>query len=534
MNALILEVLANVLRGWLIKSQIIGINFSQNRLNLIFKKARKLRTVIFCLNPQTIFIQKYIPKITEKDGFYQYAKKNLAGSAILNITTALPDRVLIIQIKKTVGAKIFRYKMIFEFLGRNPNIIIADEENKVLYALKITPQRVNSARAIRAGKNWPQPIKQYKLPIWQVSDLPENIGVDKIMKYYCGIEKKTASLILENGTSTFIELKKQFLNKNFQPRIVYYKNKEILFPFRINIKQKSRIFDDFMSLFEYLRSKEDNKIVAQKKEYLNKIIAKELEKLNKKLSNTYKELEKTKDWKKYEEYAVFIKSNLWRLDKNRRGSILPDNPYSKEIEISPKLTILENMSYLFKKSKKLKRTIAIKKEIIGKIENDLKTLKQIEYDLIRSAGEDELSSIEEELSEIGLIKKKRTQKRKKSSSEGNIIKKKLSDEVIIYIGKNAKGNEKITFGIAGKNDLWFHAKEVPGSHILIKGKYSEKELKYAAYLAAINSKSSKNRKVDVDYTLKKFIKKPKGAKLGMVIYNNYKTTTVRTDEIWNY
>ena len=538
MNALTLKVVSDVLSGWLVKSPIVDIRTSKGCLYLVFKKAHKIRTAAFCMHPQAIFIQKNVPKSTEKDNLYQYAKSHLIGSTVTDVKTALPDKVLVIGMEKIVGIRKFKYKIIFEYLGRNPNIIVVDDADTVLYALKITPRSVESVRPVRSGKKWPPPIKQYKLPIWNIKSdfLEDNLNIEEIMKNYCGIDKRTAEMIIENGAEKFFEVKKQFLNKNFMPKIVYFKNREILFPFRTDMKQKSRIFADFTALFDYLYvQKTENKKMDIKRENLNKIIIKELSRLNKKLQNASGEMKEAKGWKKYEDCAVLIKSNLYRLNGNAHTSLLkfPDEPSGESIKISPELTITENMHRLFNQSKKFKRTLAIKKGIIDKINGDIKVLMQIDYDLKRSNTEEGLLSVEDELLQAGIIKEKKAKRRIKTIRADNIIKKQLNDAAVIYIGKNAKGNEKITFDLAGKDDLWFHAKDVPGSHILLKGSYSEKELKYAAYTAAINSKASKNKKVDVDYTLKKFIKKPKGAKLGMVIYKNYKTITIMTDEIWN-
>ncbi len=534
MNSLTLKVISDVLYGWLKNAYIVDIRASKNCFYIIFKK-RRIRALVFSFHPQAIFIQKAVPKNSEKTNLFQYAKKHLVGSKFTHIDTLLPDKVLRIDLEKIIGTGSVKYRLIAEFLGRNPNIVITDDCGVILYALNLTPNRIDSVRPIRIGRIWPNPTKQYKTPVSNPASgfMRDDIDLDSFMKSYSGIDKRTAAMLIDSGVHSFAELKTRFSDKKYAPIIVNYKQKDMLFPFDIKVNEKTKLFSDFIELFKYLYvDKIKSELFNQKKTNLYKIIEKRLDHFKKKIKNMNAEIKKAENFKTYEESANLIKSNLWKLNPNehRANVEIVDNDISSTIQLSPKLTILDNMIHLFKRSKKLKKTLQIKQGIIDAATYEIAVVNQIDYDLSCAEDEHSLDEVHNEIVQIGLIKKKKKEKEPKSD---NIVVKQTNG-VTFYMGKNARGNESVTFSVAGKNDMWLHAKNAPGAHVIIKGKYDAEQLRYAAYMAATHSKSSKNVKVDVDFTLKKYIKKPKGSKLGMVIYKNYQTISVRTDEVWNY
>lgn len=533
MNSLTLKVISDVLSGWLKNAYIVDIRASGNCFYIIFRK-KGIWALVFSLHPQAVFIQKTVPKNSKKTNLLQYAKKHLIGSKFIHINTLLPDKVIRIDLEKIAGIGSVKYRLIAEFLGRNPNIVITDDNGIVLYALNLTPNRTDSVRPIRIGRNWPAPIEQYKTPVWNLTSnfMQDDMDLDIFMKGYSGIDKRTSAMLIDNGMHSFIELKTKFADKKYAPIIVNYKDSDLFFPFDIKISVQTKLFPDFIQLFKYLYvDKERNRLLNQKRANLHKIIEKKLNHFRKKIKNMNAEIKKAKNFKVYEDQANLIKSNLWKLEPNaHKESIqIADNNNALTIRLSPKLTILQNMLRLFKQSKKLKKTLQIKQSIIDAATYEIAVVSQIDYDLSCAKDECSLDEVYNEIVQIGLIKEN---KRGKEAKSDNVIAQRMNDAAI-YMGKNARGNEKITFSIADKNDMWLHARNVPGAHVIIKGKYDLDQLRYAAYLAATHSKASLDGKVDVDYTLKKFIKKPKGSKLGMVIYKNYKTVSVRTDEVWN-
>lgn len=533
MNSLTLKVISDVLYGWLKDAYIVDIKASRNCFYIVFRKKR-IRALVFSLHPQAVFIQKTAPKNSTKTNLLQYAKKHLVGSRFMHINTLLPDKVIRIDLEKISGIVSTRYRLIAEFLGRNPNIVITDDNGIVLYALNLTPNRTDSVRPVRIGRNWPAPIEQCKTPVWNFTNnfMQDDMDLDIFMKNYSGIDKKTSAMLIDNGIHSFIELRTRFTDRKYAPIIVNYKNNDLFFPFNIKTIAQTKLFPDFIQLFKYLYvDKERSRLLNQKRANLYKIIEKRLNHFKRKIKNMDAEIKKAKNFKVYEDQANLIKSNLWKLEPNahKERIQIADNDSALTIQLSPKLTILQNMIHLFKQSKKLRKTLQVKQSIIDAATYEVAVVNQIDYDLSCAKDEHSLEEVYNEIVKIGLIKK---HKRGKEAKSDDVVAQRM-DDAVIYMGKNARENEKITFSIADKNDMWLHARNVPGAHVIIKGKYNLVQLRYAAYLAATHSKVSLNGKVDVDYTLKKFIKKPKGSRLGMVIYKNYKTISVRTDEVWN-
>ncbi|MFN3699111.1 MAG: NFACT RNA binding domain-containing protein, partial [Dictyoglomus sp.] len=203
-----------------------------------------------------------------------------------------------------------------------------------------------------------------------------------------------------------------------------------------------------------------------------------------------------------------------------------------EIDLDPSLSPIENAQKYFKKYKKLKKGISILKEQKEKLENELYYLNSLEFAIENAKTLADLKEIEEELEKEGYLKEAKEQiiKREKKSEPYKFV---SSDGFEIYVGKNNKQNETLTFQIAKTEDLWLHARGIPGAHVIIKtqGKeIPENTLYEASSLAAYFSKGRNSSYVPVDYTKKKYVQKPKGGKPGFVIYKNEKTIFAKPED----
>lgn len=189
----------------------------------------------------------------------------------------------------------------------------------------------------------------------------------------------------------------------------------------------------------------------------------------------------------------------------------------------------ENINDYYSRAKKIKTAITYANKDLPNQENLLSYLNQLEDFIQRSNSIANLDEIREEMIDNRLIKKK--SKDKKKSKPSKPLHYKTEHGADIYVGKNSKQNDYITLKVARKDDLWFHVKDSPGSHVILKtDKISDDDIMVAAYLAAINSSLANDNKVDVDYTEKKNINKAKGAKDGMVYYDNFSTIRIDLDQ----
>lgn len=232
-------------------------------------------------------------------------------------------------------------------------------------------------------------------------------------------------------------------------------------------------------------------------------------------------------------------SNLYRLHKGQDKAVLP-NFYSSEgedieIKLDPRLSPSDNAQKYYKQYNKSKGAKKIIKEQIEQVLDEIVYLESIQDSLSKSLNESEINEIRQELIQEGYIKsrkenKKGTKNSQKPSKPMHFI---SSSGFNIYVGKNNMQNDYLTLKLAETSDLWFHTKDIPGSHVILKTEGREPDnnaLIEAANLAAYYSKGKLSSNVPVDYTQKKNVKKPSGAKPGKVIYEKYKTIYITPDE----
>ena len=241
---------------------------------------------------------------------------------------------------------------------------------------------------------------------------------------------------------------------------------------------------------------------------------------------------------KYKLYGELITANLYRINNKHQESIEVENYYDNNnlinIPLDIKYSPNENAKRYFKKYTKLKNALEIVTEQKKETETELDYIGSVVYELENSSTLEEVQEIFEEISENDLFKNKLGKKKKSSK---NNKKKKTSyaplkfdvDGFEVYVGRNNKENDWLTFTFANKNDTWFHTKDIHGSHVILKANMAdvdEHTLIECARIAAQHSKGKNSSNVPVDYCKVQYVKKPNGAKPGMVIFTNNKTLNV--------
>lgn len=300
----------------------------------------------------------------------------------------------------------------------------------------------------------------------------------------------------------------------------------------------SRRHGEMNSLLDvFYTTREQLQRFNKNKKELSTLLSKELARLEKKLSIYTESLAETAGAEKLRLYGELLSANLYRLKQGNREAAL-ENYYQEGsplvvIPLDPQLTPSENCQAYFKKYGKAKKTRLAVGARIDQTREELDYLEGVKIALEQAGEPDELAEVRQELMEQGYLKPLPPQpgakKVKKAKKERYIPKPYAfcsSDGFMLFVGKNNKQNDYLTLKMAGEEDIWLHTREIPGAHVIIRTEGKEappSTLAEAAGLAAFFSKARGSKKVPVDYTLKKHVHKPRGARPGMVIYENQKT-----------
>ena len=434
----------------------------------------------------------------------------LDNSIIRDVYNISFERVIYLQLMRYRGSgKKIIYTCIFELFSKYPNFYVLDENNKIIFMLKdhfLDTSRNNSVggKYVEVRSNKEERIDKSNKDKFELMQGFYNVTIHyaNILASEYGFER-TKKLILDS-----------LADENFY---IDSRDRIIPFPFK---GYKNLL--DFDQLSQYYNSKIGKKTGSEQKEkilkYLNKI-KRENEKALVKINN---ELNEAKDYKNYIERAELLKNNIHLINK-KTGIINIDKYTEKGIEkIAFDLKEGDVKSYiekLFNRGKKLKRAWAFLEERIKKIEKKIVEIDKQIHEIENLEDQDIIDIY------ANYYFEHKKNKEKEVSSPFFKVRK---GEVLYIIGKNKKSNNILITKVSHKDDLWFHAKDAPSAHVIAKksGPLTDDELIFGAQLAATFSKVKNEQKVEVDYTLRKYITKPKKAPEGYVRYNNFKTLYV--------
>ena len=504
--------------------------------------------------------------------FCMLFRKYIQGGNIVDISQVGFERIIKISVESFDELKEKTTKdIIIEIMGRHSNIILTHSlDDKIIDSAKRIPPSVSRVRQILPGQTYILPPAQDKLnPI-------DNIDIDSfkntlnnfdssifkaIYSKFLGISPVIAKEIcfranvdentLINEISSddinkvykeFISLFKDIKNNIYNPSMVIDESIDKVLDFScINLNQFSNlsiINDDSISkiLENYYATKDIKDRIHQRSSDLRKSISIKLDRLYNKLNKQQKELLESENADIYKVKGELITSYIYMIEKGMENIEVPNfyDPEYKNIKISlnKNFTPSENAQKYFKKYNKMKTA---KKEITSQVEITKEEVNYLENILLSIENCEtlaELMDIREELTKVGYLRGKINNKKetKLTTKPHEFI---SSDGFKILVGKNNKQNDHLTLKIASNDDIWMHTKNIPGSHVIIKtdGKeVSDETIFEGAMLAAYFSKSKLSSQVPVDYTKKKNIKKPNGAKPGMVIYETNSTIYVTPTE----
>lgn len=471
-------------------------------------------------------------------------RKHLTGAKILSLDQDGLERIIRIKMQAVneLGDLVY-FTLVVEIMGRYSNIILVNGSGVIVDALRRVDEGKSHVRTVLPGVEYKNPPAQNKLNIFK-----DDIETIKAKISQSGKSPSKAFQDTVMGVSPIIcreyedgvsveKIKEYALNPT---PVAVITNKPIDFAFMpvtqygdLAVIKKFNSFSETLDYFYRERVTIDR--LRQRSGELFKKINNLQERAVRKIVNRQNELKDCADKEKYKVYGDLITAGQYLLKKGESVYAVNnfyDNNAVLKIPADPALTPVQNAQKYYKEYRK-KQTAELK--LTGFIEDavsEAKYLDSVSDALSRAKTDSEITAIKNELVETGFLKLGR-QKKTNTSKALKPLTYESTEGYILLVGRNNVMNDKLTLKKASNNDLWFHVKDSAGSHVIVKNdgrEFSDSVIREAAMLAAYNSKARSSSNVAVDYTAVKNVKKPNGAKPGMVIYDNYKTEYVTPNE----
>lgn len=469
--------------------------------------------------------------------FTMIMRKYLQGAVIESLEQIDNDRILEIAFsnKNEIGDNV-KVTLVVEIMGKHSNIILIDKaESKIIESIKHIGFSQNSYRTILPGSTYIAPPKTDAKNPFTVSDeklfeilQTEDLAPRHLQKLFQGLGRDTAENLSAQLNDDKIKQFRAFFARDVQPNMTDKSFAPVLF----DNSNKEKTFDSLSELLDvFYQDKAERDRVNQQSSDLIHRVQTELDKNIKKLKKQEKELQATENAEEFRQKGELLTTYL-SMVPNNQDQVELDNYYTNEkitIALDKSLTPNQNAQRYFKKYQKLKEAVKHLTGLIEETKHTITYLESVETSLSHASISD-IADIREELVETGFVKRRTKDKRHKRKKPEQYL---ASDgKTIIMVGRNNLQNDELTFKMAKKGELWFHAKDIPGSHVLIKDNLnpSDEVKTDAAELAAYYSKARLSNLIQVDMIEAKKLNKPTGAKPGFVTYTGQKTLRVTPTE----
>lgn len=509
----------------------------------------------------------YVSKISKENPseaplFSMILRRNLSGSKLVKVEQFGFDRAAQFVFS---GYNEFHeealYYLVVEIMGKYSNIVLCNENHKVIDAIKRVSTVMSSKREIEPGLIYERPpVFDRVSPINANEEDLKNMMTnnadlelrDFLMRSFLGLSTEIANKILfdaaiddknllknldENDTnkfiSSFIKTFEEVKEKNYSFNIYKLSERKSAYN-AINLNQYASLEkENFPSISElldkYYYEKDQKDRIAQRSQNMRHTISANLKRAKNKLQKQKEEMLESANRETYKVYADLISSNIHKISKGLKEIKLEnfyDNMNEISVPLDQKLSAVQNAQKYYKRYQKMKQREIVLEKQIENTEDEINYLELVSDAIDRTDDVKNLDEIYFELIKNNYIKKDKKIKNKPKKIAIHSVD--YDDTSKVYYGKNNLQNEYITFKVADKNDVWMHVKGFPGSHVVIKsgGYPSDELLVFAAKIAAKNSKAKDSNKVDVDFTTRKNVKKHPSGKTGLVNYVNFKTITV--------
>ena len=467
--------------------------------------------------------------------FIMVLRKYLQGALIESIEQIENDRIVEITVsnKNEIGDHI-QATLIIEIMGKHSNILLVDKSShKILEVIKHVGFSQNSYRTLLPGSTYIAPPSTESLNPFTVKDeklfeilQTQETTAKNLQSLFQGLGRDTAneleSILVSEKLFTF----RNFFNQETQPCLTETSFSPI--PFANQVGEHFASLSDLLDT--YYKDKAERDRVKQQASELIRRVENELQKNRHKLKKQEKELLATDNAEEFRQKGELLTTFLHQVP-NDQDQVILDNYYTNQpitIALDKALTPNQNAQRYFKRYQKLKEAVKYLTELIEETKATILYLESVET-VLNQAGLEEIAEIREELIQTGFIRRRQREKIQKRKKPEQYL---ASDgKTIIYVGRNNLQNEELTFKMARKEELWFHAKDIPGSHVVISGNLdpSDEVKTDAAELAAYFSQGRLSNLVQVDMIEIKKLNKPTGGKPGFVTYTGQKTLRVTPD-----
>ena len=533
-SALVAEFNDKLLNGRLYKIA----QTESDELLLTIKNGKNQYRLLISANaslPLIYLTDKNKPAPLTAPNFCMLLRKHINNGRIISITQPGLERIVDFEIQHLDELGDIKTKhLIIELMGKHSNILLVDKSShKILEVIKHVGFSQNSYRTLLPGSSYIAPPSTESLNPFTVKDeklfeilQTQELTAKNLQSLFQGLGRDTANelenILVSDKLSTF----RNFFRQETKPCLTETSFSPVPFA--------NRVGEPFASLSDlldtYYKDKAERDRVKQQASELIRRVENELQKNRHKLKKQEKELLATDNAEEFRQKGELLTTFLHQVP-NDQDQVVLDNYYTNQpitIALDKALTPSQNAQRYFKRYQKLKEAVKYLTELIEETKATILYLESVET-VLNQAGLEEIAEIREELIQTGFIRRRQREKIQKRKKPEQYL---ASDgKTIIYVGRNNLQNEELTFKIARKEELWFHAKNIPGSHVVISGNLnpSDEVKTDAAELAAYFSKGRLSNLVQVDMIEVKKLNKPTGGKPGFVTYTGQKTLRVTPD-----
>ena len=491
--------------------------------------------------------------------FCMLLRKHLQGARILELNQPPLERILDFRLETLdeLGDRVER-RLVLEAMGRSANLLLLDGEGRIVDCTRrVDGDLARGQRQLLPGLFYRQPPTVDKLNPFTLS--PEELRLvlanplgkawDKLLlDSFTGLSPLVARELAfraggdsEKLAAELEKLGKAVEENHFTAYLLVREGKPVDFTFlpvlqygpeteSIPRESFSALLDDFFS------DRESAERVRQRGQDLVKSVTSARDRTARKLGNQARELEATKNRERLRELGDILTSNLHLMERGMSTFRTMDfyDPEGGEVDIplDPLLTPQQNAAKYYKEYNKAKTAEEMLTIQIEKGEKELEYLNSVLENIALAEGEKDLQEIRQELTETGYLRRPKTAAKRAKKVSGKPMEFRSSAGLRISVGKNNSQNDLLTTKLAYKSDIWLHTQKIHGSHVILwleGGEADAQSLTEAAQLAAYFSQARDGSKVPVDYTPVKYVKKPAGARPGMVVYTTYQTAVVEPD-----
>lgn len=456
--------------------------------------------------------------------FCMLLRKHLTGARILEIEQPYMERIVTLRLEALdeLGDRVSR-SLVLEAMGRRANLILLDGEGRIMECIRRVDGDLTTGRQVLPGLFYRMPEPRFGVPPLLERELRFRGETGDLAS---AVEKLWDEVGKKGGKPVMLLREGKPADFSFLPILQYGPETEL------------REYASFGALLDdFYETRERQERTRQRGEDLVRAVKNARDRTARKLENQRRELEATKDRERLRQLGDILTTNLHTLEKGRSTVRLQDyyDPECREVEImvDPLLTPQQNAARYYKEYNKAKNAESALTRQIERGESDLAYLESVLENLTLAEGERDLQEIRQELTDTGYLRRATKAAKREKRVTGKPMEFRTDSGLRVSVGKNNSQNDQLTLKLASKWDWWFHTQKIHGSHVILwtgGAEPDELSVAQAASLAAWFSQGREAGKVPVDFTPVKYVKKPAGAKPGMVVYTTYQTRMAPPDE----